>query len=288
MIAIGTCGFSYSDWIGPVYPRGTKPADMLAEYARRFAVVEIDSTYYGVPKESAFESMARRTPDDFRFTAKLPGTGTHIPDSGSRKVHDDVHSFCRNLQPLIDAGKFACALMQFPNSFRPSDATRAYIAELKDVLAAIPLVAEFRNREWQTNETLELLRNLHIGIVNVDQPQFDSLLRPSSDTTSGIAYVRFHGRNYKEWWNGTNVTRYDYLYTAEELGPWADRLVDLAANPDVKEVLGFFNNHRRGQAVQNAEMFETILESRFPAGTVVRALPSPSAEPEPQALELDL
>ncbi|GAC1544784.1 MAG: hypothetical protein NVS2B17_26380 [Candidatus Velthaea sp.] len=61
-----------------------------------------------------------------------------------------------------------------------------------------------------------------------------------------------------------------YLYTAEELGPWADRIVDLAANPDVKEVLVFFNNHRQGQAVRNAEMFEGVIETRFLRATIRR------------------
>ncbi|GAC1413088.1 MAG: DUF72 domain-containing protein [Candidatus Velthaea sp.] len=286
MIAVGTCGFSYPDWVGPVYPRGTKPAAMLAEYARRFAVVEIDSTYYRVPAAATFDSMARRTPEGFRFAAKLPGTGTHVPDAGSRAVHGDVHAFRRNLQPLVDAGKFACALMQFPNSFRPAGAARDYIAVLKEALADIPVVAEFRNREWQSNETLELLRGLQIGIVNVDQPQFDSLLRPSADATGAVAYVRFHGRNYKQWWKGTNETRYDYSYSQEELEPWADRLVDLAANPDVEEVLSFFNNHRGGQAVKNAEVFEAMLETRFAKHEIRRAAPGPRSVPE--ALEFDL
>ncbi len=286
MIAVGTCGYSYKDWIGPVYRPGTPPGGMLAAYARRFTTVEIDSTYYRVPAAATFESMARRTPGDFRFTVKLPGTGTHVPDLSARIVHDDVRLFRRNLQPLIAAGKLVCVLAQFPNSFRPSAETHEYIEALREELCDLPLVAEFRHREWQTNDTLELLRGLHVGLVNVDQPHFRSLLRPSDDVTSPIAYVRFHGRNAKNWWNGTNETRYEYLYTAEELGPWADRLVDIAANPEVKEVLGFFNNHRRGNAVRNAEMFEAMLSSRFPPGTL-KAVPQSREDAQP-TLPLDL
>jgi uncharacterized protein YecE (DUF72 family) len=267
---VGTCGFSYKDWIGPVYSPKTKPAGMLELYSSRLPVVEIDSTYYRVPSLATFASMARRTPKDFRFTAKLPGTGTHLA-SLSRFVHDDVRLFRTNIQPLIDARKFACALAQFPNSFRRSEASREYLVALHATLSDIPLVVEFRNREWQTNDTLELLRHINVGLVNVDQPRFKSLLRASSDVTSGIAYVRFHGRNYQTWWKGTNESRYDYLYSADELGEWADRLVDISANPDFKEVFAFFNNHRRGQAVRNAEALEAMLEERFPAGTVGRA-----------------
>ena len=278
-IAVGTCGYSYKDWVGPVYPAGTRSIDMLPNYARQFPVVEIDSTYYRVPTAATFDSMARRTPDGFRFTAKLPGTVTHVTDAGTRTVHPDAALFKKNLAPLRDAGKFACALMQFPNSFRPGDATRGYIAALRDTFGDLPLVAEFRHRDWQTNGTLELLQSLDIGLVSVDEPQFRTLPRPSSDVTSGIAYVRFHGRNYETWWSGDNVTRYDYLYTVEELGEWADRIVDVATNPNVKEVLSFFNNHRRGQAARNAKMFEAMLRARFPSDIVE----TPPAFEEPAA-----
>ena len=126
-----------------------------------------------------------------------------------------------------------------------------------------------------------------MGLVAVDEPQFESLPRPLTDATSDIAYVRFHGRNYEQWWKGDNVTRYDYLYTAQELGTWADRLVDLASHRDVKEVLGFFNNHRRGQAARNAQMFEELLATRFPPGEITRAAPSPPAdEARPEQLSL--
>jgi uncharacterized protein YecE (DUF72 family) len=73
--------------------------------------------------------------------------------------------------------------------------------------------------------------------------------------------VRFHGRNYQKWWSGDNTTRYDYLYSPEELDPWADRLIDVDA--EVKETLAFFNNHRRAQAAENADMLTAMLRTRF-------------------------
>jgi uncharacterized protein YecE (DUF72 family) len=286
-IAVGTCGFSYKDWIGPVYPLGTKSAEMLELYARRFAAVEIDATYYRVPGIATFESMARRTPDGFRFAVKLPSAGTHLPDAGTRRVHDDVPLLRRNLTPLIDAGKFACVLMQFPNSFRPNDTTRSYLEMLRESLADVALVAEFRHREWQTAETTGLLRELNIGLVNVDQPHFKTLPRESSDVTSDIAYVRFHGRNAANWWRGTNETRYDYLYEPPELEPWVHRIIDMSANPDVREVLSFFNNHARGQAVRNAEMLEDMLAAILPDALAHAAPSLPPAEQSELPLGLD-
>jgi uncharacterized protein YecE (DUF72 family) len=280
-IAVGTCGYSYEDWVGPVYPTGTKPGQMLDWYARHFTTVEIDATYYRVPGAATFESMARRTPEGFRFSAKLPSTATHLPEPGARSVHEDVGLLRRNLRPLVDAGKFACILAQFSNAFHPNDATREYLGALREALQDVALVVEFRHRKWQTNETLELLRSLRIGLVNVDEPHFTSLPRESSDVTAGIAYVRFHGRNAANWWRGTNETRYDYLYKREELEPWLDRIGDMAAQPEVREVLAYFNNHRRGQAARNAEMFEEMLQRKFPG--LVREATSGSFEFPPHA-----
>jgi uncharacterized protein YecE (DUF72 family) len=258
---------------------------MLEFYARSFTAVEIDATYYRVPSLSAFAGMAARTPRGFRFTVKLPASATHVPESAQRSVHQDVERLRRNIEPLIAADMFGAALMQFPNSFHPTPAARAHIAALREALGDLPLVAEFRNREWQTHATLEFLRERDIGWVNVDMPQFDSLLRPGADVTSQTAYVRFHGRNFKTWWRGDNVTRYDYEYTRDELGPWADRLIEISTNPDVRDVFGFFNNHRRGQAARNARMFEEMLRERFPSAVAAApGAPPPAAE----QLSLDL
>lgn len=287
MIHVGTCGYSYADWKGEFYPPAIKPAAMLAYYARSFTAVEIDSTYYRVLARSAFAAMAARTPAGFRFCIKLPATGTHLPGAAQRSVHPDVALLRGNIEPLIAAGKFAVALMQFPNSFHPTPSTHAHIAALREALPDIGLVAEFRNRAWQTPETLLFLRALDIGWVNVDMPQFDSLMRPGADVTAPTAYVRFHGRNYGQWWKGDNVTRYDYDYREDELGPWADRLIELATNPDVREVLGFFNNHRRGQAARNAKMFEAMLLTRFPQALAVSAA-TPVSERPAEQLGLDL
>lgn len=284
-VTIGTCGYSYKDWVGPVYPAGTKPIDMLPLYARRFAIVEIDSTYYRVPSAAAFASMVRRSPEGFRFTAKLPSSGTHLPELGSRAVHDDVRLFRENLQPVVEAGRLAAVLAQFPNAFRPNDATRAYVGMLREAIPDVPLAAEFRHREWQTNDTLELLRALDVALVLVDEPHFKTLARESSDVTSDLAYIRLHGRNAQNWWRGTNASRYDYLYTAEELEPWVHRIVDVAANPDVKEVLAFLNNHPHGNAAKNAEMLRDLAAAHLGDAAVT---PPPAAEVPEDELQLPL
>ncbi len=263
MIYVGTSGYSYKDWVGPFYPQGTAPRDMLEFYARHFPCVEINATYYNVFSPQTFAGMAQRTPPRFRFSVKAPGTATHLPTGVRMPLHADVKYFRQNLEPLIEQEKLSAVLLQFPSSFKPNERTVDYLHRLRATWSDFCLVAEFRNRAWQTHETLELLNELHVGWCNVDQPQFKTLLHPGSDVTDGRGYVRFHGRNYRKWWTGDNATRYDYLYSVQELLPWIDRLEDVDA--EVKETLAFFNNHRRAQAVQNADMLSAMLRARATA-----------------------
>lgn len=260
-VYIGTCGYSYADWKGAFYPEKIRPNEMLPFYARHFRAVEVDATYYRVLPPRTFESMVARTPEGFRFAVKVPGSVTH--DSGSGQIHPDAAAWREGVQPLVEARRFACALLQFPNAFKPLRRSEDYLRQLAEFFTGIPLVFEFRNREWQTDATLQLLRDLGAGWTNVDEPQFRTLMRPGAEVTSSVAYVRFHGRNYEKWWSGDNATRYEYLYTPEELAPWADRITDLAGNPEVREVYAYFNNHRRGNAARNAELFEEMLRQKI-------------------------
>ena len=134
-----------------------------------------------------------------------------------------------------------------------------------------------------------MLRALGIGWCNVDEPRFSTLLRASADATGPVAYVRFHGRSAKTWYKGDSDARYDYLYPPEELQPWAHRVVDLAGDPEVREVYAFFNNHRRGQATRNAEEFEAMLAGLLDAvARVEPGTPPAAADGGPGQLDLGL
>lgn len=261
MIYVGTCGFSYKDWIGPFYPARIKSTDMLPFYARRFSAVEIDSSAYGVPTEKTVASMVNRTPERFRFTFKAPQTITHPPDPTTVVVHDDAKLLVDATEPAVSSGKFACVLLQFPNGFKPEGNRREYLARAVEAFDGLPVVVEFRNDRWQSPETMQLLRDLGAGYCNVDMPRLEGLLHASSEATSDVGYVRFHGRSAKTWWRGTNVTRYDYLYSDEELAPWADRIADVEAQ--TRDTFVFFNNHADAKAAKNAEMMELLLEERY-------------------------
>ncbi len=98
----------------------------------------------------------------------------------------------------------------------------------------------------------------------MDQPLFRSSIRPAARVTSPVAYVRVHGRNYRDWFRkgAGRDARYDYLYTQGELEPWAERVKELAESARAPDVYVVTNNHFRGQAVANAKMLESMVEGR--------------------------
>jgi uncharacterized protein YecE (DUF72 family) len=281
MIYIGTCGFSYKDWIGTFYPGTVRQDEMLPYYARCFKAVEVDSSYYGVLQPQTIERMNARTPADFRFCFKVPQTVSHAPEAAQARVHDDARAFVESVAPIVDAGKFGCALLQFPNGFRPTGRAENYVRAAIEALQPLPVTVEFRNREWQKPEYFDLLNELGAGWCNVDMPGYETLMRPSSDVSGAIAYVRFHGRNASKWWTGDNTTRYDYDYTPDELVPWSDRVAEMEDR--ARTTFAFFNNHARGNAARNAELFIDLLRERYgPAADEI--LPERAAPPGQQGL----
>ncbi|TAM61764.1 DUF72 domain-containing protein [bacterium] len=256
-VSVGTCGYSFRDWVGPFYPPKTRPAEMLTYYARHFEAVELDVTYYRVPPPATIERMAQRTPAHFLFTAKAPAAATHLPADARGALGEEAARLRDALAPLIARGRLGCVLLQFPSAFHPGRAAEQRLAALADLYHGLPLVAEFRHRAWQAPATLHLLERLGIGWCNVDEPDFESLPAPSADLVGPIAYVRFHGRNRAAWWGHDQAQRFNYLYGIEELAPWAARVADLAAQ--AQRVFVFFNNCYAGKSAHNARDFARLL-----------------------------
>jgi len=246
---VGTSGYSFKDWLGTVYPRGMKAGQFLSYYAKIFDCVEINSTYYRVPSASMFEKMLRKVPSDFTFVVKLPREMTHE----RKKMPAVVSPFINGIAPLVEAGQLGGLLAQFPYSFKTTSEGIDHLKRLAHAFISrdIPLSIEFRHESWYTQETYALLKNLGLGLVNVDLPPLPGLPEPSNILTSDIAYYRLHGRNAKTWWNHkTPSHRYDYLYSDDQLEGWARRVEEIA--PKAKTSYIFNNNCHLGQSVVNA------------------------------------
>jgi uncharacterized protein YecE (DUF72 family) len=255
VLYFGTSGFSYSDWLGSFYPRGMPRREWLSYYAREFNALELNSTYYALPKPSVLEAMVGKTGEGFLFSVKANQEMTHQRQQDSRVFV----AFAHMLQPFIDAGKLGCVLAQFPYSFGCSRQNRDYLALFREWLRDLPLVVEFRHAQWLKPEVFDWLRNRNIGFCCVDEPQLPNLLPPLAEVTSDIGYVRFHGRNAAKWWQREHAyERYDYAYSAEELKEWLPRINKL--NSLTEKTFVFANNHWRGQAIGTIRQLRFMLD----------------------------
>jgi uncharacterized protein YecE (DUF72 family) len=245
MIKIGTSGFSYDDWVGPVYPEGLPAREQLSYYAREFFTVEINTTYYRVPNRRLVEGWVQKTPEDFLFAVKAFQGITH------EREDPPFVAFVESLAPLRESGKLGCVLAQFPNSFKPTMENRQYLHALREGMGDVPTVVELRNAAWVHQDTFDMLEELRLGFCCVDEPQLSGLMPPVAVGTGGLGYVRFHGRNAKKWYHHDEAwQRYDYTYSVEELEEWAPKLRTLDAA--VPLTLVYFNNHFQGQSVRGA------------------------------------
>jgi uncharacterized protein YecE (DUF72 family) len=269
VILLGTSGYSFSDWIGPFYPRGTESRQMLGYYARHFMTVEVNATYYRIPPPATMAAMERKTPPGFEFVVKANQEMTH-----ARRLEKDLYdSFLRSLEPLRAAGKLSGVLAQFPYAFHRSDEGEGFLRSLRGRIPGLPLFVEFRHDSWIREDTFRFLEEEGLGYVSVDEPALPGLVPPIARITGQSGYVRFHGRNRDNWWasgrdgarGGGAVDRYDYLYSESELREWADKIREMSAK--TAKTFVFFNNCHVGQAATGAKLMRRLLELPEPAGT---------------------
>jgi len=254
---IGTSGYSYEDWRGIFYPNKLPKGKMLDYYAQYFDTVEVNSTYYRIPHPAVFYHMAEKTSEKFEFIIKTNRETTH-----SRKENEKAMAQLKeSVQPIVEANKFYGFLAQFPYSFKNTPQNREYLRRTGELAGGYNLFVEFRNWTWNQPEVFDFLKTNGISYVNVDQPQLRGLLPPQNILTTDRGYIRFHGRNEKKWWDGTNVTRYDHNYSGKELNEWLPRIAHLLKR-GMKTYI-FFNNHPRGKAVLNALLLKEMLEKDF-------------------------
>ncbi len=264
MIRYGPAGWEYDDWSGVVYPRpAPRGFDRLAHLSRFFGTVEVNATFYRpFPAEVAARWCERvRDAPTFRFGAKIHRKFTHERDAyGAAEVAEARAALDR----LHAAGRLGAALLQFPWSFRRGEAEEEWLRGLFRAFAGLPLVLEVRHASWDDPAVREELAAAGVGIVNVDQPRFRGSRGPGAEVTAAVAYVRVHGRNYHDWFRkgAGRDARYDYLYDAGQLEPWAARIREMAASTRAPDVYVVTNNHFRGQAPANAAMLEAMVERR--------------------------
>ena len=296
-IRVGTCSWTDPTLLscGRFYPNSARSAEArLRYYSSQFDLVEVDSSYYSLPGERTGYLWAQRTGDNFTFDVKAFRLFTQHPtplDSLPKDLRQELtpavqqkanlyyrdmpgeltdelwRRFEMSLLPLDTVGKLGIVLFQFPPWFLPSQQQLDYILLCKDRLPQYRLAIEFRNDVWlndrNRSNTISFLRRNALPFVCVDEPQgFKSSVPPVSEVTSDIGLVRFHGRNTGMWEKKgiSAVERFNYLYSEEELKPWAGKIAEMASQTAETHVL--FNNCHHDKAVVNARQMCFLLSSQ--------------------------
>ncbi|HEY2939416.1 MAG TPA: DUF72 domain-containing protein, partial [Gaiellaceae bacterium] len=196
-IRIGCSGWNYAHWRnGVFYPPRLPPRRWLEFYARHFDTVEINATFYRLPKEQAVANWVRESPPGFLFAVKMSRYVTHV--KRLRDLPPSIELFYSRIRPLARSPKLGPVLWQLPANFHRDN------ERLAAALAALPPgrhCFEFRHESWFADEVYDLLRRHEVALVIGDTPErpFQTL-----ELTADWTFVRFHhgtrGRysNYSE------------------------------------------------------------------------------------------
>lgn len=257
---VGTAGWSYEDWEGVVYPAGKgRGIHALPYLARYIDIVEVNSTFYRPAGAAVVRSWLKRIEPypDFLLALKIHQAFTHTRAGFTPK---DVDDFKAAADILRLRGRLAALLVQFPWSYRNTPENAEYLSRLLGLFAGYPLAVEVRHASWDTPAFYDALREGRAAFCNIDQPLFDDSIAPSAVATApDFAYVRFHGRNYGNWFRegAGRDARYDYLYAKDELADWVARIKELGRKSG--KVYVITNNHYRGQAMANALQIRNMI-----------------------------
>jgi len=267
---IGTAGYSWPDWVGSFYPRGTSSQRMVGYYAVQFPFVEINSTFYRVPTEGQLSRLAARTPHGFRFSIKVPRSISHEGQEA------DLDSFRQAADELAEREQLVGLVLQFPETFENTIQHRDWLDWVSEGLKPHPVWVEFRHWSWHRLRLGSWLKDRGLDLAVVDVPDLPNIFPRgiiSPDTTR--LYVRLHSR-VAENWDRPGKVRYDYYFSDDILREWIGRLTDAAAG--LEEAYMVFNNCHGNQAVTNARRLAELIEAEAPWFRVV----SPPAPARPK------
>jgi uncharacterized protein YecE (DUF72 family) len=231
-VRIGCSGWSYDDWRGAFYPKGTPNSRWLEHYASVFDTVELNATFYRLPKEPAVTRWAEQAPEDFLFAVKGSRYLTHIRQL--RDAGQGLERFWAPLRPLREAKALGPVLWQLPPTFRRDDEVLAAF------LARLPRADhcfEFRHPSWFNADVRSLLAEHRASLVIGDDPRRPL---PRASPAGPLAYLRLH---YGSRGRAGN-------YSGRELDTWRRRI---AAWRSDRPVFAYLNNDWQAFAPRNAQ-----------------------------------
>jgi len=229
-IRVGTSGWHYWHWAGLFYPEDLPKFDWLKFYAKSFDTVELNNTFYHLPKPSSVKTWYKQTPKNFLYAVKASRYITHIKKL--KDISEELALFYEAIAPLKT--KLGPVLFQLPPSFKKNlKRLESFLKNLpKRKLAAI----EFRNDTWYAQDTYDLLNEYGVGFCTHDLPGLES----PRVVTGKLIYLRLHGTE----------SRYAGNYSKSALQNYASWLKE--NSKVVKGIFVYFNNDYNAYAVKNA------------------------------------
>lgn len=252
-IAIGTSGYVYDDWKGVFYPPSLPPKDYFTYYSNFFSALELNFSFYRMPTGNMVNRFLHSHSCMPELSLKAFRGITH-----SRDPDNAIPAFLQVIKPLVDSGRIQTILFQFPYSFQPGRDSWNLLEKIAMQNPGVTGVVEFRHVSWFSDTHLRKTAELNLSVCALDMPAIGDLPGIQLPVTHPIGYMRFHGRNTEKWWNNRKSwERYDYRYpikTLSNLLPALRNWID-----QHRKVYLFFNNHYRGQAIQNAQTMMAFL-----------------------------
>lgn len=235
-VRVGTSGFSYKEWVGHFYPERTKPKDMLPRYAARLPTVEINNTFYRMPRKEVLESWRDETPEDFRFAIKASRRITHFARlSGTEELLGYLFP-----SVAVLGERLGTVLFQLPPQFK-ADVPRlgSFLDTAARLSGGARLVLEFRHESWFTDEVFTLLGHHGVALCGGEGDD-EGRVPPPLVRTADFAYLRL---------------RKD-IYEPGELELWAEKIRTLGT----VETFVYFKHETTGPML--AEQLLALLAAR--------------------------
>jgi uncharacterized protein YecE (DUF72 family) len=239
-------GWSYGFWKGSFYPETLASKEFLAYYGKQFSTVEVDSTFYRIPRKQSVLDWKEQTPQGFLFSLKFPQVITYV--KMLKDCQEETAVFLERVELLKE--KLGVLLLQFPYAFGTE-----YVPLLNDFLQTLPTThryaVEVRNRKLLNEGFYSVLRDSSVALAWVDSPFMPQI----SEVTSDFLYVRWEGDRRRV--NGT-LGKVEVDRKAQ-IKAWADKLKPFLE--EETEVFGYFSKYYSGFAPSDAEELLGIIGS---------------------------
>lgn len=265
----GTSGYHFDDWIGIFNPPKGHPdpdaGDRFKFYLRYFGFVEINNTFYREPDPAWFNNFINKCRPDTQISVKVHKKISHNWNWKWQEVEPLMTQHVDAVQEVSRTKRFFSFLIQLEDRVTYTEQRLHYLSRISDIALAegLDVHIEFRNRTWHQHHILQHLKDRNIGICNTEIPQVNESIYPlKSYATSHKGYIRYSGRNTKNWHQDNQKQksrkeqiearnkRYDYRYSTNELRERIKGQIALRQKTECVAVA--FNNHYEAAAVENA------------------------------------